>query len=112
MLALKNEEALRRFTLMWLTRKVRMWDKMDYSIIGFPRIGAHRELKFATEKYFRGEISAEELKNTVVAQREAQWKLQNLSKKTFLQILKTALNAQKPKKLRFLQTKKAKLPVL
>lgn len=49
---------------------------MDYSIIGFPRIGAHRELKFATEKYFRGEISAEELKNTVVAQREAQWKLQ------------------------------------
>ena len=33
-------------------------------------------------------------------------------KKTFLQILKTALNAQKPKKLRFLQTKKAKLPVL
>mgnify|MGYP004647791893 CR=1 FL=1 len=49
---------------------------MDYSIIGFPRIGAHRELKFATEKYFRGEISAEELKNTVAAQREAQWKLQ------------------------------------
>ena len=49
---------------------------MDYSIIGFPRIGARRELKFATEKYFRGEISAEELKNTVAAQREAQWKLQ------------------------------------
>ena len=29
---------------------------MDYSIIGFPRIGIHRELKFATEAYFRSEI--------------------------------------------------------
>ncbi|MBQ3899832.1 MAG: hypothetical protein II741_08350, partial [Lachnospiraceae bacterium] len=26
------------------------------SVIGFPRIGANRELKFALEKYFRGEI--------------------------------------------------------
>ena len=32
------------------------------SVIGFPRIGALRELKFAEEKYFKGEISADELK--------------------------------------------------
>ena len=37
---------------------------MTTSIIGFPRIGEHRELKFATEKYFRKEISAEELQAT------------------------------------------------
>ena len=42
---------------------------MDYSIIGFPRIGIHRELKFATEAYFRSEIDADELKR-VVSQRE------------------------------------------
>lgn len=37
---------------------------MRTSIIGYPRVGSLRELKFATEKYFRKEISAEELKNT------------------------------------------------
>ncbi len=31
------------------------------SVVGYPRIGADRELKFASEKYFRGEISEEEL---------------------------------------------------
>ena len=34
---------------------------MKTSIIGYPRVGSLRELKFTTEKYFRGEISAEEL---------------------------------------------------
>ncbi|MGN1119241.1 MAG: 5-methyltetrahydropteroyltriglutamate--homocysteine S-methyltransferase, partial [Oscillospiraceae bacterium] len=34
---------------------------MKTSIIGYPRIGSLRELKFASEKYFRGEIAAEEL---------------------------------------------------
>ncbi len=34
---------------------------MKTSIIGYPRIGSLRELKFAGEKYFRGEISAEQL---------------------------------------------------
>ena len=42
---------------------------MDYSIIGFPRIGIHRELKFATEAYFRSEIDADELKRVVSQQR-------------------------------------------
>ena len=37
---------------------------MKTSIIGYPRIGGLRELKFASEKYFRGEISAAELEST------------------------------------------------
>lgn len=37
---------------------------MKTSIIGYPRIGSLRELKFASEKYFRGEISAEDLQKT------------------------------------------------
>ena len=49
---------------------------MDYSVIGFPRIGAHRELKFATEKYFRGEISESGLKALVTEQRQLQWQAQ------------------------------------
>ena len=34
---------------------------MQTSVIGFPRIGTLRELKFASEKYFRKEIEAAEL---------------------------------------------------
>ena len=37
---------------------------MKTSIIGYPRIGNLRELKFASEKYFRGEITAAELEQT------------------------------------------------
>lgn len=37
---------------------------MKTSIIGYPRIGALRELKFASEKYFRQEIKAEEMLET------------------------------------------------
>lgn len=37
---------------------------MKTSVIGYPRIGSQRELKFASEKYFRGEISADELQKT------------------------------------------------
>ena len=37
---------------------------MNTSIIGYPRIGNLRELKFASEKYFRREITAEELEKT------------------------------------------------
>lgn len=43
---------------------VRQESIMKTSIIGYPRVGSLRELKFTTEKYFRGEISAEELQNT------------------------------------------------
>lgn len=31
---------------------------MQTSVIGFPRIGTLRELKFASEKYFRKEIDS------------------------------------------------------
>ena len=34
---------------------------MQTSVIGFPRIGTLRELKFASEKYFKKEIEACEL---------------------------------------------------
>ena len=34
---------------------------MQTSVIGFPRIGTLRELKFASEKYFKKEISEKEL---------------------------------------------------
>ena len=37
---------------------------MKTSIIGYPRIGSLRELKFASEKYFRGEITSSELNKT------------------------------------------------
>ncbi|MCC8013958.1 MAG: 5-methyltetrahydropteroyltriglutamate--homocysteine S-methyltransferase [Eubacterium sp.] len=37
---------------------------MKTSVIGYPRIGSLRELKFASEKYFKGAVSADELKET------------------------------------------------
>lgn len=43
---------------------------MKTSVTGFPRIGKNRELKFASEKYFRGEISEAELLEAGRAQRE------------------------------------------
>ncbi len=33
---------------------------MNTSVIGFPRIGKNRELKFASEKFFKGEIREQE----------------------------------------------------
>jgi 5-methyltetrahydropteroyltriglutamate--homocysteine methyltransferase len=45
------------------------------NIAGFPRIGRNRELKFATEGYWRGETSAEELAATARAIRVENWKL-------------------------------------
>lgn len=43
------------------------------SIVGYPRVGALRELKFATERYFRNEITAGELQQTAKDIREKQW---------------------------------------
>ena len=34
---------------------------MKTSVTGYPNIGANREMKFANEKYFRGEIGFHEL---------------------------------------------------
>ncbi|WP_086314153.1 5-methyltetrahydropteroyltriglutamate-homocysteine S-methyltransferase [Enterococcus sp. 7F3_DIV0205] len=48
---------------------------MKTSIIGFPRVGELRELKFATEKYFRKEITAEELEANGKELRKKHWQL-------------------------------------
>ncbi|MDA9471768.1 5-methyltetrahydropteroyltriglutamate--homocysteine S-methyltransferase [Enterococcus sp. 5H] len=48
---------------------------MKTSIIGFPRVGEVRELKFATEKYFRKEISADELEKIGQELRKKHWQL-------------------------------------
>ncbi|MBO5522731.1 MAG: 5-methyltetrahydropteroyltriglutamate--homocysteine S-methyltransferase [Roseburia sp.] len=49
---------------------------MQTSVIGFPRIGTVRELKFACEKYFRNEIKAEELRQTAETLRKTHWNTQ------------------------------------
>lgn len=48
---------------------------MTTSIIGFPRLGEFRELKFTTEKYFRGEIGEAELLETAKELRSKHWNL-------------------------------------
>jgi 5-methyltetrahydropteroyltriglutamate--homocysteine methyltransferase len=45
------------------------------NISGFPRIGRNRELKFATEGYWRGQTSADELAAVAKAIRVENWKL-------------------------------------
>ncbi|HAN21202.1 MAG: 5-methyltetrahydropteroyltriglutamate--homocysteine S-methyltransferase [Clostridiales bacterium GWF2_36_10] len=47
---------------------------MQNSIIGYPRIGALRELKFATESYFKKNISSTELEQKAKEIRKTQWK--------------------------------------
>ena len=52
---------------------------MKTTIIGFPRVGSLRELKFASEKYFRKEITAQELQDTAKTLRNTHWNLQKTS---------------------------------
>lgn len=49
---------------------------MQTSVIGYPRIGTLRELKFALEKYFRNEITATELQTTAKELRAIHWQSQ------------------------------------
>lgn len=49
---------------------------MDCAVIGFPRVGKLRELKFASEKYFRGEIEKAELLETAGGLRREHWEWQ------------------------------------
>ena len=44
--------------------------------LGFPRMGAQRELKFALERHWRGELSAEALENLGAELRASHWQLQ------------------------------------
>lgn len=54
------------------------------SVIGFPRIGKQRELKFASEKFFKNEIAADELEKTAAAIRQYGWKKQLEAGITFI----------------------------
>ncbi|NQZ53726.1 MAG: 5-methyltetrahydropteroyltriglutamate--homocysteine S-methyltransferase [Piscirickettsiaceae bacterium] len=45
--------------------------------LGFPRIGKNRELKFALEKYWRGDIGQEDLQDIGQSLRQSHWQLQN-----------------------------------
>ena len=52
---------------------------MKTSVIGYPRIGTLRELKFASEKYFRKEITSVELLVTAKSLRKIHWNTQKNS---------------------------------
>ncbi|MFC5403252.1 5-methyltetrahydropteroyltriglutamate--homocysteine S-methyltransferase [Cohnella soli] len=57
---------------------------MKTSIIGYPRVGSLRELKFASEKYFKGEINADELHRTAAELRAAHWQIQQQNNIDFI----------------------------
>lgn len=46
---------------------------MKTTVIGYPRIGSHRELKFAVQKYFKQEVSEAELAQTARELRQTNW---------------------------------------
>ncbi len=46
---------------------------MKTSVIGYPRVGAHRELKFASERYFNGAATREELLSAAADLRRTHW---------------------------------------
>ncbi|MGI6360946.1 MAG: 5-methyltetrahydropteroyltriglutamate--homocysteine S-methyltransferase [Bacillota bacterium] len=46
------------------------------SIIGYPRVGSHRQLKFWTEDYFKGQLSEQMLQSKAAALRKEQWQRQ------------------------------------
>lgn len=49
---------------------------VETTIIGFPRLGAKRELKFALEGFFRGEVTEEAVRETAADLRRRHWRLQ------------------------------------
>lgn len=57
---------------------------MKTSVIGFPRVGKLRELKFVTEKFFRGEADVEGLEKIGKEIRLEQWKWQKDSRIDFI----------------------------
>jgi 5-methyltetrahydropteroyltriglutamate--homocysteine methyltransferase len=57
---------------------------MKSAVIGFPRMGKLRELKFELEKYFRGETSQEKLNETAKLLRKEHWQLQKNAGINFL----------------------------
>jgi len=53
---------------------------------GFPRIGAHRELKFAQEAFWRGECDDAYLRSVAEALRARHWELQRTAKLDFVAV--------------------------
>ena len=49
---------------------------MKTAVSGFPRVGTLRELKFASERYFRKEVTREELLQTARELRKRHWEVQ------------------------------------
>jgi len=49
---------------------------MKTAIIGYPRVGTLRELKFATEQYFEGTLSKAELQDAAALLRKTHWQTQ------------------------------------
>lgn len=50
---------------------------MKNNVIGFPRIGKLRELKLATESYFKGELTEKELREKAARLKKTQWNIQS-----------------------------------
>lgn len=59
-----------------LKKNERKYKFMKTSVIGYPRIGTLRELKFACEKYFKNEINENELKALATELRKKHWNIQ------------------------------------
>ena len=57
---------------------------MNTSVIGYPRIGRNRELKFASEEYFKGEIGEAALKITASSIRKENWLVQKEAGITYI----------------------------
>ena len=57
---------------------------MKTSVIGYPRVGTLRELKFAVEKYFKSTLSKEELQKTAAELRKKHWKDQKANEIDFI----------------------------
>lgn len=57
-----------------------------FHILGFPRVGAKRELKFAQERYWRKELAEQDLLDLAKALREKNWKHQSDAKADFVAV--------------------------
>ena len=54
-----------------------------FHLAGFPRVGAKRELKFAQERYWRGEIAEADLLDIAKRLRELNWQTPSQGKCRF-----------------------------
>ncbi len=57
---------------------------MKTAVIGYPRIGKKRELKFASEKYFSKEINSSELEKVAFQIRKENWNIQKEARIDFI----------------------------